>query len=340
MTYIKPQYVVSPRAHWQLTDVILDRGEGQGAYALGKWDGKKRIGFRWNGSAEAGEIGNPQSRGLPIWTMLDPALHLAVVELLAPEMQVLTRRFLGLRSATEWQAVSQNVRKLHKDRVAAIAANNTPVLTNGDASLIMHLVPFSAVDGSPPASTEILFSRPERFPPMGSDRPTDFTIDHRGLLTGSNAAGLSKNQRAYVMVSRSGAVESVATNVGGSDGSVDLEKLTNFVVRFSRRYAISLAEVGFSPPMAVLISIIAPNGLRLLQEYIPGALSVDVPQRSLSRQPIHFDDAFFEDIPASLNESARALRPALNHLANASGLASCPFFDAGGNYSSRMSVGL
>jgi len=94
MNYIRPENVISPKAHWALQTVLLDGGEGECAYALGRWDGEPRIGFRWNGSAD-NPIGNPQSRGLPTWTMLDPNLHEAVLSLLPTDMQVLARRFFS-----------------------------------------------------------------------------------------------------------------------------------------------------------------------------------------------------------------------------------------------------
>lgn len=92
MRHISPAEVISPKAHWRLTDVLLDRGPGNCAYALGEWDGERRIGFRWNGTDET-PIGNPQSRELPTWTMLDPEIHDAVVAVLPPEKQVLAHAF-------------------------------------------------------------------------------------------------------------------------------------------------------------------------------------------------------------------------------------------------------
>jgi len=95
MPYILPQDVVSPKAHWKLIRVLLDRGAGGCAYALGEWDGVKRIGFRWNGYDE-GPIGNPQSRGLPTWTMLDEEAHEGLLSLLPKEEKLIARQWLGL----------------------------------------------------------------------------------------------------------------------------------------------------------------------------------------------------------------------------------------------------
>jgi hypothetical protein len=96
MKYISPKDVVSPRVHWHLFEVILDGGERGASYALGSWDGERSVGFRWNGSSDA-PIGNPQSRGLPTWTILDPALHEAIVGLVASDKRAIVKAYLGLK---------------------------------------------------------------------------------------------------------------------------------------------------------------------------------------------------------------------------------------------------
>lgn len=96
MSYVNPQEVLSPKSHWYLFEVVLDRGEGDCAYALGEWDGERRIGFRWNGNHD-NPIGNPQSRGYATWTILDPNLYAAFIETLCPpDKQNIAREFLGI----------------------------------------------------------------------------------------------------------------------------------------------------------------------------------------------------------------------------------------------------
>jgi hypothetical protein len=128
VAYVTAEKVRSPKAHWYLFEVILDRGEGNCAYALGEWEGERRIGFRWNGSAD-NPIGNPQSRGLPTWTMLDPELHRAVISLLPPEKRDLTLRFLRLdRPVTSLDSLEDGYRAMAADedreRAAAEWAEN------------------------------------------------------------------------------------------------------------------------------------------------------------------------------------------------------------------------
>jgi hypothetical protein len=95
MTYIKPKDVHSPKTHWRMFNVLQDGGEGEGAYALGYWDDEPRIGFRWNGNADS-PIGNPQSRGLPTWTMLGRTLYLPLIQALPIQKQPLACSFLGI----------------------------------------------------------------------------------------------------------------------------------------------------------------------------------------------------------------------------------------------------
>lgn len=96
MPYVKPEDVRSPKAKWYLFEVALDRGEDDCAYALGEWDGKRSVGFRWNGGV-TNPIGNPQSRGLPTWTILDSALHEAVIDLMPEQKKDMARGFLGIK---------------------------------------------------------------------------------------------------------------------------------------------------------------------------------------------------------------------------------------------------
>lgn len=95
MSYIRPNEVVSPKARWKLIAVLRDGGASDAAYAVGEWDGIPSIGMRWNGDDE-NRIGNPQSRGLPTWTMVEPRLHLPIIQTLPEDKQVLATALLGI----------------------------------------------------------------------------------------------------------------------------------------------------------------------------------------------------------------------------------------------------
>ena len=342
MSYIEPKDVVSPKAHWHLFDVILDQQEGGCAYALGTWDGERRVGFRWNGDSEGGPLGNPQSRGLPTWTMLDTALHEAVVALLPPEKQVLAKSFLGVRTAPERRSIMASIRKFHEDQVAKITSASPPVPVLNGGLLLMQVVPFSAIDGQQPRSSGDIFRNPDKFPPIGSDRARDSKIDYDGLLIGSNREGLAKPQRAYTHVSRSGAVEAVASSLArGREGNfLELPKIEAIIIQYARFYAASLNTFGIIPPLAILVSLLHVKGMRLLQNFVTDVILEDLPFGELTENKLYFGDTIFEMVPTDDNESAKVLDPILTHLANTSGLPSSPYVDVNGNYTLKFRVGL
>ena len=342
MSYIDPKDVVSPKAHWHLFDVILDGKEGGCAYALGTWDGERRIGFRWNGDSESGPLGNPQSRGLPTWTMLDTALHEAVVALLPPEKQVLAKGFLGLRTAAERRSILGSIRKFHEDQVAKIVSVTPPVPVLDGGLLVMHVVPFSAIDAQQTRASAEIFRNPNKFPPIGDDHARHTKIDYDGLLTGSDADGLAKEQRSYVHVFRSGVVEAVVSSLarGHRRNFLELPKLQAMIIQYARFYATSLNTFGVIPPIAIVVSLLRTKGMRLLQDFVTDSVPEDLPFRLLGEDNLYFGEALFEAVPTDDNESAKLLDPILNHMANTSGLPSSPYFDVHGDYILKFRVGL
>lgn len=57
-----------------------------------------------------------------------------------------------------------------------------------------------------------------------------------------------------------------------------------------------------------------------------------MPFDALDRERLSFGETIFETAPTDYREAAKLLKPVLDHLANAAGLASSPYFDADGNY--------
>ena len=61
-----PRDAVSPRANWQLIDVLYEAEHW--SMALGRWDKRPVLAQRWNG--DEGEKGNPVSHGFPTWFVM------------------------------------------------------------------------------------------------------------------------------------------------------------------------------------------------------------------------------------------------------------------------------
>lgn len=98
MAYIKADQARSPRHFWTLIEVLVDQGEsteneGKWSLSIGEWSGNRRVGVRWNGTADM-PAGNPQSRGNPTWFILPPEFHEAVMNFVPEEKKQLAKSLL------------------------------------------------------------------------------------------------------------------------------------------------------------------------------------------------------------------------------------------------------
>ncbi len=89
-----PRDAVSPKADWQLIDV-LHEGE-HWSMAVGRWDKRPALAQRWNG--KEGAKGNPVSHGFPTWfVMPDDTYGLFLESEFIPELKrAFVKDILGL----------------------------------------------------------------------------------------------------------------------------------------------------------------------------------------------------------------------------------------------------
>jgi hypothetical protein len=225
----------------------------------------------------------------------------------------------------ERQSKVTRARTFHQNRVTQIAATTAPIALLGFGTVVLHLVPFSAIDEQSAAAFGEISRNPDWFPPIATDYARDSHIDHNGLLIGSNARGLGEPQRAYVKVFRSAAVESVASSLGRGQPRefIILPQIQDMITRYTYRYIVSLARCGVQPPMVVMASLANVGGMRLLQTFIENAILVDLPFRSLPEK-VELDPAIIDVIPKELADCEHMLTPLITHLANTAGLSSAP----------------
>ncbi|MBV8772729.1 MAG: ATP-binding protein [Deltaproteobacteria bacterium] len=226
--------------------------------------------------------------------------------------------------------LAERMRAFRFERVAAIAARDTPVPLVDDCCLILHVVPFSHFDLRPSVSLAALQEHAAYLLPIGViTHPIDWRINFDGLLTVSNpTAGV---HRAYVQAFRAGAVEAVASSIGQDNGQLDVRRLDAFIVHYTRVYAMLLKESGGEPPFIVMASIIGAKG-RMLGAFDQWRGWVG---QSADRAQLHLTEIVLGEVPAGDPHCGQALRPLLDQLANAAGIPSSPNFDEHGNYMLR-----
>ena len=92
---VRPHDVKSPKEHWVLIDVLIEKPDW--SLAVGEWDGERCLAARWNGDDERPK-GNPVSHGMPTWFVLpreflDPLLS---SDLIRAEKKNVARTYLGI----------------------------------------------------------------------------------------------------------------------------------------------------------------------------------------------------------------------------------------------------
>jgi schlafen family protein len=234
-----------------------------------------------------------------------------------PNVEELRRIF------TEAPLLADRARAFRIDRIAQIAAHETPVTLQGGGVFVLHIIPFAAFDFRHSFSLDQVASNLNRFVPIAG-RTYDFQITFDGFLAASTAGGLSQPQRAYVQVFRNGIVESVASSIArGNDRKfIILPYLQSWVLEYACRYASSLQSCGAEPPFAVMASLAGVNGKMMLQDYLEGAFPEDFPAPTLKRDQFHFVESILENVPASKSEAGTQLKATLDHLANTAGMSS------------------
>jgi hypothetical protein len=211
----------------------------------------------------------------------------------------------ALDGSAERRAALARVETLHDERTRKLnsTAPQTPVLSG--AKLLMLVTPLRTYDDdAQPDAFAKLCANPERFPPFGDTRPSDYKINFDGLVTGSNNEGLGKPQRAYVYVFRSGAVEAVASNVarGRDRDKLELPKIEYMIIHYARLYTAALGASGIQPPFAIAVSLIGVRNMRLLQDFIGNAaIPEDLPYGLLEQDALYFGNAVFEQVPTDDN---------------------------------------
>ncbi|WP_038015155.1 AlbA family DNA-binding domain-containing protein [Thalassobaculum salexigens] len=233
--------------------------------------------------------------------------------------------------------LADRIRDFRFDRVAQIVAGNAPVQLLDRTCLIMHVVPFAALDPRSLISLEQIERDPSAYPPFGRSAANNWRINFDGILLLSNNDASASAQRAYVQVFRSGIVEAVASRVAsgertnGAPSFLQSIKIEGMLLTNGMRYLKSLQIQGVEPPYVVLISLVGVKG-----NAIKAGISVDWSDGDdvsvLDRDQLHFTEVILETVPQSVQELGAMVRPLIEQIANASGQARSSSFGPNGEY--------
>lgn len=228
-------------------------------------------------------------------------------------------------------ALAERVRDFRVERLAKIAAGAAPVPLLGTDSLVLHIVPLSAFGLGASVSLAEIREDHRAFPPLGAQFAQHRMINFDGALMLSNASSATAEQRAYVQIFRTGIVESVYSGIANREAregrpAMRVQAIEGAFLMNGLKYLKTLVSLGVEPPFAILISLVNVRGLTIAYTSESGWPDDDEIVR-LDRDQFHFGEAVIESVPASVQAFAAAVRPVIEQLANAAGLAASPSFD-------------
>jgi len=227
--------------------------------------------------------------------------------------------------------LAERMHDFRMERIARIAAGDTPVRLLDEGCLVLHVVPFSAFDLRPLFSLQTAIGLHYQFCPMGVSTAQDWRINFDGFLTlpisGSNAT----KQRAYLQVFRTGAIEAVASPIVHGQDRINSQTLDGMLVKHTRIYAALLHDCGAEPPLAVMVSLIGVKNRELVAGF--GNWAIREPETVIDRDQLHCAEVILEDVPSGDPDCAKKLHQTLDQLANAAGRSSSASFDRSGNFS-------
>jgi hypothetical protein len=239
-----------------------------------------------------------------------------------PDVDELRQLFLAGPQLTE------RIRTFRRARVDEIANGESHVPLMNERTTILHIVPLSAF--GPPISLPLkdVVRDYAAFLPTGTRSATDPRINFDGVI---KFAGVEQKRRAYVQLFRSGIVEAVNSDIGATEPHV-IRNLEDNLTNEVQRFLLNLSQIGVMPPYAVLITLNRVYSSRLILargRYEPWD---DDLGNTFDRDQYLLDEAIFETLPQTLEETATGLRSALDQLANAAGEAACRSFNERGQY--------
>ncbi|MGB8365241.1 MAG: ATP-binding protein [Rhizomicrobium sp.] len=233
--------------------------------------------------------------------------------------------------------IADRIRDFRADRVAQIVAGGAPVQLLDQTCLVMHVVPFAALDPRSLLALDVIEKNPSAFPPFASTSARTWKINIDGILRLSNADEKAGAQRAYVQVYRSGIVESVASSIASGERPAGVpprllsSKIEGMMLSSGVRYLKSLQEQGVEPPYVVLLSLVGVKGVAI-NVGLKANWAEDDDISILDRDQLHFGEVILETVPRSIQEMGVMIRPLIEQIANAAGRARSSSFGPNGEY--------
>ena len=239
-----------------------------------------------------------------------------------------------LRAAfTATSVESERIRQFQIDRIAKIVANEAPVPVNDGPQIVLHLIPIGALDSRTPYDLKEFELTPNRemLTPIYTPNYNFFRFSFDGVLTYERIS-LQVPADSYLVLFRNGIIESCSNTLFSPDASPPCLNSIVFeeeIVNSLGRYLTIQNKLETEPPFFVLLSLLNVDGYSLPTRNSFGGLDVN----RIDRNDLIVPELLVEDL--TLTPEA-ILKPVFDAVWNAAGLPQSPFYDASGNWNTRV----
>jgi hypothetical protein len=221
------------------------------------------------------------------------------------------------------ETTTERIRNFRLERLSRIVAGESPILSNNNAKIVLHIVPAVAFD---PA---VRFDLAQIACDSGATKPIgcggwNYRYNFDGFLS---YAQIHEGTFSYVQVFHHGSIEAVQSSyieAGKQDHPIRATVIENEIANHLSRYMNAQAKMGVEPPLFVMLSLLGVAGYRLSgTDYVPG-----------DRYPIDRNDLIISEVMVEdfgLNPH-RIMRPIFDAIWNAGGYERDPNYDAKGDW--------
>jgi hypothetical protein len=237
--------------------------------------------------------------------------------------------------------LAERIRDFRLDRIAKIKAGETPVPLAKGSALVLHIVPFAALQTGTRLALSEISAEERAFRPMRANAISGSRPNLEGLVVFTGNDGMARS--AYTQIWRTGQVEAVRASIVHEHRAAHEQDPSPTVERRSveerltdgvERYLRGLRRLGITPPYALLVSLVGVRDLSYGRPTREEIEDREAELRRFDRDVIAVGEVLIEGFPATWDQQvvASLLRPAFDEIANAAGLCASPGFDATGRW--------
>jgi hypothetical protein len=162
------------------------------------------------------------------------------------------------------ELLPERIRSFRNERVTAIVNGDLPIPIIPEAKIILHVIPFSAVDDSTGFDITIAFELRNDLRTIGNTNKSGrYNLD--GFVVYGGQAGTAPEYESYIQAFRNGVVEALNSSIlaGHPSGLIPSAYYEQEIVATYASILNLLRALGIEPPLAILLSLTGVRGLTM-----------------------------------------------------------------------------